>query len=51
MVSSFRYLDRTLTSVDNYWTAVVRNLQKARKAWACLSRILVGRGGGHENIG
>ena len=40
MVSSFRYLERTLVEVDDYWTAVVSNLWKARKVWACMVRIL-----------
>ena len=40
MVNSFKYLGRVLTEVDDDWTAVVRNLKKARKSWDQTIRIL-----------
>ena len=40
MVSLFRYLFWTLSTVDNYCPAVVTNLRKARKVWYRLLRIL-----------
>ena len=39
-VTEFRYLGRILTSTDNDWPAVARNLQKARVTWGRLARIL-----------
>ena len=42
MVYSFQYLGRTLTAVDNKFTAIVTNLRKARKVWARLS-MFIGR--------
>ena len=37
---SFKYLGRLLTETDNDWAPVIENLQKARKIWDRLSRIL-----------
>ena len=39
-VTTFRYLGRVLTAVDDDWLAVVGNLGKARKSWRRLSQIL-----------
>jgi hypothetical protein len=39
-VSIFKYLGRLLSSNDDDWPAVHRNLSKARKSWARISRIL-----------
>ena len=39
-VKEFRYLGRILTSTDDDWPAVARNLQKARATWGRLARIL-----------
>ena len=39
-VKEFRYLERILTSTDDDWPAVARNLQKARATWGRLARIL-----------
>ena len=39
-VSTFRYLGRVLTAGDDDWIAVVGNLEKARRSWGRLSRIL-----------
>ena len=49
MESSLCYLCRTLSEVENDWPSVVVNLCKARKMWACLSRIL-GREGEDPRI-
>ena len=43
-VSSLKYLGLPLTAIDNDWPEVIINLQKARKIWARLSRILVWEG-------
>ena len=39
-VTSFEYLRRLITATHYDWTAVIVNLQKALKIWACLYRIL-----------
>ena len=39
-VTAFRYLGRVLTAGDDDWLVVVGNLEKARKSWGRLSRIL-----------
>ena len=39
-VTVFKYLGRVMTAVDDGWPAVVGNLQRARKSWGRLSRIL-----------
>ena len=39
-VMAFRYLGRVMTAGDDDWPAVIGNLQKARKSWGRLSRIL-----------
>ena len=43
-VTAFRYLGRVLSKDDNDWTAVVRNLQKARRKWERLERVLIREG-------
>ena len=48
-VTEFRYLGRILTSTDNEWPAVARNLQKARVTRGRLARIL-GRVGADPNV-
>ena len=45
-VKEFRYLGRILTSTDDDWPAVARNLQKAQATWGRLARILGREGGG-----
>ena len=40
-VPAFRYLGRPLTSTDDDWPALYRNLSKARKRWGSVSRVLV----------
>jgi len=40
-VTSFRYLGRIITSTDDDWPALYRNLTKARKRWGMVSRVLV----------
>eukprot|EP00978_Attheya_sp_CCMP212_P044333 scaffold307005_cov42-Attheya_sp.AAC.1 len=39
-VSIFKYLGRLLSSNDDDWPAVHKNLCKDRKSWARISRIL-----------
>lgn len=43
-VQDFTYLGRTLNCFDCDWPAVHRNLQKARKRWAMVSRVLAREG-------
>ena len=40
MVSSFRYLGRILTTVENNWTVVVANLRKSQKVRSRLPWIM-----------
>ena len=44
MVTSFKYLGRILTDLDDDWPAVVGDLRKSRKSWTRLSRVLVREG-------
>ena len=46
-VSSFKYLGRILTSTDDDWPALYKNLAKARKRWGMVSRVLA-RDGANE---
>ena len=39
-VTSFKYLGQVLTVGGDNWPVVVRNLKKARRSWARLTRIL-----------
>ena len=39
-VPSFKYLGRILTAGDDDWPVVAGNLEKARKSWGRLQRIL-----------
>ena len=48
-MKEFRYLGRILTSTDDDWPAVARNLQKARATWGRLARIL-GREGADPQV-
>lgn len=43
-VETFKYLGRPLSSSDDDYPAVVRNLKKARGSWARLSRVLTREG-------
>ena len=49
-VTPFKCLGWIMTASDENWTAVVVKLWKARKIWACLSRIL-GREGKSKGFG
>ena len=40
MVNSFRYLERVISAVENDWTVVIQNLEKAREVWRMMMRIL-----------
>ena len=40
-VSSFRYLGQTLSSTDDNWSEVERNLRRARVKWGRMANILV----------
>ena len=48
-VKEFRYLGRILTSTDDEWPAVTRNLKRARATWGRLARIL-GREGADPKV-
>ena len=48
-VTDFCYLGRILTSTDDDWPAVARNLRKARVTWGRLARIL-GRKGADPKV-
>ena len=48
-VTEFRYLGRILTSTDDDWPVVARNLRKARVTWGRLARIL-GREGADPKV-
>ena len=50
-ITSFRYLGRVLSAADNNWSAVVSNLQKARRKWAQLMRVLRRDGEDARNSG
>ena len=39
-VTSFKYMERILTEVDNDWPTEAGNLKKAQKSWERLTRIL-----------
>ena len=39
-LSTFKYLVRVMTAVDDNWPEVVGNLVKARKSWGTLLRVL-----------
>jgi hypothetical protein len=43
-VDIFRYLGRLLSSTDNDWPDVQKNIVKARKRWAQISKLLVREG-------
>ena len=40
MVTSFKYLVQVISETDNYWSAVVRNLDQATNFWSRMSCIL-----------
>ena len=42
--NTFKYLGRPMSSTDNDWPALYRNLTKARQRWASISRILAREG-------
>ena len=50
-VSSFKYLGRILLVSDNDWAVVVRNLRRARKKWARLTRVLGREGEDAQALG
>ena len=35
-VSSFKYMGRVLSALDDDWPVVVENIRKAQKKWTCL---------------
>ena len=50
-LTAFRYLGRVMTAGDYYWPEVVVNLQRARKIWRHLSRILSQEGADMKVLG
>ena len=43
-MTAFRYLGRVMTAGDDDCPTVVENLQRERKSWGWLSRILIQEG-------
>ena len=39
-ITSFKYLEQIIMTADEDWTAVVRNLRKARRKWERLMRVM-----------
>ena len=50
-VAAFRYLGQVMTVVDDDWPAVLGNLQRVRKIWGRLLRILSQEGADPEVSG
>ena len=50
-MTTFKYLGQVMTAGDYDWPAVVGNLQKARKSWGRLSRILIWEGADTKVLG
>ena len=50
-VSSFKYLGRLITAMDDDWMSVIVNLQNMRKSWSRLSRILRLEGVDYQTLG
>ena len=44
-MKSFRYLRHLITTAEDDWPYVIRNLQKAKRGWDQLSLIFFGRKG------
>ena len=40
MVTSFKYLGRVISAIDDNWPVVVKILSRARKVWSRISCIL-----------
>ena len=51
LISSFKYLGRFLSAVDDYWPVVVRNLIWVQKKWARLMLVLVRKGADAWTLG
>ena len=43
-MTAFKYLKRVMAAGDDYWPEVAGSLQKARKIWGQMSRILSRKG-------
>ena len=43
-VMMFKYMGRLMTAGDDDWSAVTGKIQKSRKSWGCMSRILIREG-------
>ena len=50
-VSSFRYLGRTLSSTNNYWSTEEQNLRRAQGKWGRLTKILGREGADKKTSG
>ena len=50
-LAMFKYMERVMKAIDYDWSAVVGNLQKTRKIWGRLSRILSREGGDPKVLG
>ena len=51
MMTSFKYLGRLILATDNYWPSVLRNLDRAKKVWSRMSRILSMEGAALRALG
>ena len=51
MVSYFKYLGRIISDSGDNWPVVVANIQKERKNWAWISRILGREGTYADKLG
>ena len=47
----FRYLRRVMTAVDDDWSTIVGNLQRAMNSWGWLLRILIREGADPKVLG
>ena len=43
-VTAFKYMEQVMTAGDDDWPEVMGNLQRERKSWGRLSRILIQEG-------
>ena len=50
-VTSFKFLGIILAAADDDWLELVSNLQKARRKWARLTRVLGREGADARNLG
>ena len=49
-VTSFKYLGRVLAAEYDYWSALVRNLRRARQKWAWITRVMSREGADAQTL-